>query len=125
MELLWISLGGIFCAVSRFAVAGFFQNLSGETFPWGTFSVNIIGSFLIGFLWGLIDRFAMSPQMRAFAFIGSLGSFTTFSSYSLETINLVRDGEYVAATGNFLINNFGAFFMTIFGLILANYIISR
>jgi len=125
VEILWILLGGMAGALSRFGVAGFFQNLSGSLFPWGTFSVNIIGSFLIGVAWGFTERFAVLPDLRAFIFIGFLGAFTTFSSYSLETINLIREGEYYSALFNFLLNNFGAFFATFAGLMIIHYIFSK
>ncbi len=125
MELVWIAFGGMLGALSRYAVGGFFQRLSGAIFPWGTFSVNVIGSFVIGLLWGLMDRFSFTPSMRAFAFIGFLGAFTTFSSYSLETINMLRDGEYLAGGANFLLNNFVAFSLTLAGIVIAHYIVAR
>ncbi len=125
MEVIWIAIGGMFGAVSRYAVGGFFQKISGALFPWGTFSVNVIGSFIIGLLWGLLDRFTFSPSMRAFVFIGFLGAFTTFSSYSLETINMLRDGEYLAGSANFLLNNFVAFTLTITGIVIAHYFVAK
>ena len=120
--LLWVAFGGMLGAISRYGMAGFVQRISGRIFPWGTFSVNILGSFIIGLLWGLLDHFTFTPESRAFLFIGFLGAFTTFSSYSLETVNLLRDGEYLAALGNFLINNFGAFALTFLGIMIAEII---
>ena len=125
MELLWIAVGGMLGALSRYAVGGFFQRFSGVIFPWGTFSVNVIGSFIIGLLWGLMERFSFSPSVRAFVFIGFLGAFTTFSSYSLETINMLREGEYLAGGANFILNNFVAFLLTLGGIVIAHYFVAK
>lgn len=101
-KLFIIGLGGFIGAVSRYLVGGFFQALSQSiSFPYGTFMVNIIGCFLIGFLAHLADyRGLFSDSSRAFIFVGVLGGFTTFSAFSNETFNLLRDGELSLALIN-------------------------
>jgi CrcB protein len=73
----------------------------GSDFPYGTLAVNILGSFLIGFLMSAFeDRFLVNPALRIFLTIGILGGFTTFSSFSYETMALIRDGSLAAGLGN-------------------------
>ena len=69
-------------------------------FPWGTFVVNMIGSFLIGFLWQLFEYVPISPNMRSLIFIGGLGAFTTFSTFAFETATLLQGGQVAAALLN-------------------------
>ena len=111
IKLLYILAGGSIGAISRYALAGLSHKLVESTYPIGTLTVNLTGSFVIGVLFGLTELFTLSPNIRAFVFIGVLGSFTTFSSYSLETMNLFKDGELKSALLNILYNN-------VFGLIL-------
>jgi CrcB protein len=74
-------------------------------FPWGTFVVNIVGSLLIAFLFFYWSQGQdISPLARAFLFIGIFGGFTTLSSFSLETVNLVQDGQWAWAIGNIVLN---------------------
>jgi len=103
MLYLLIALGGALGSVGRFALSGFVAHHWGETFPWGTLIVNVLGSFLIGFFATLTSpdgRLLVSPGGRQFFMAGVLGGFTTFSSFSLQTLNLVRDGEWWQAGGN-------------------------
>jgi CrcB protein len=100
---LWIALGSGLGGVVRFALSGFVAHHWGETFPWGTLLVNVTGSFLIGFfatLTGPDGRMFVGATTRQFVMTGLLGGFTTFSSFSLQTLNLVRDGEWLRAGGN-------------------------
>lgn len=100
---LVVALGGALGSVARFAVSGFVAQHYGETFPWGTLVVNVTGSFIIGFfatLTGSEGRSLVGPTGRQFFMTGVLGGFTTFSSFSLGTLNLARDGELVRAAGN-------------------------
>jgi CrcB protein len=91
-ELIVVGLGGFVGAISRYLVAGWVQNLSNSHFPFGTLMVNSIGSFVIGLLAGIFQHAVISPQMRLFVFIGLLGAFTTFSTFSYETLMLLRSG---------------------------------
>lgn len=104
-QLIFIALGGSLGCVLRFVVSTMIQNSAGASFPWGTFAVNIVGSFLIGFLAEMFDAVIVPSQWRSFATIGFLGGFTTFSTFSFETLNLLREKEYLYAFGNILASN--------------------
>lgn len=92
-KLLAIALGGATGAVLRYLIYYYFDRFHQSDFPWATFIVNLGGSFLIGFLWGLFDRYYISPGLRMFIFIGILGSFTTFSAFAFDILSLTKDGE--------------------------------
>ncbi len=104
-QLIFIAAGGSLGCVARYGVSVMIQNSAGTSFPWGTLAVNIIGSFLIGFLAEMFDEMIVPSQWRSFATIGFLGGFTTFSTFSLETMNLLREGEYFYAISNLLSSN--------------------
>jgi CrcB protein len=100
---LWITLGSGLGGLARFALSGFVAHHFGETFPWGTLIVNISGSFAIGLFSTLTDpdgRLFVGSTARQFVMTGVLGGFTTFSSFSLQTLSLARDGEWLRASGN-------------------------
>jgi len=84
-KLLFIAIGGAIGAILRYALSGVAYKHLGSGFPWGTLCVNLLGAFTIGILWGLSEKTTISSDFRTFAFIGILGSFTTFSTYGLET----------------------------------------
>ncbi|OGS36970.1 MAG: hypothetical protein A2293_01990 [Elusimicrobia bacterium RIFOXYB2_FULL_49_7] len=93
-----IFLGGGLGALARFGLAGWVARLFPSTFPLGTLSVNIFGSFLIGLLiTGLEGRLSCSSPFYGFLVIGILGGFTTFSAFSLESVNLMRNGAWGSA----------------------------
>jgi CrcB protein len=105
LRILLIALGGAIGSVCRYGCGGLAYRLSGSIFPWGTAAVNLIGSLAIGFLWAAFERAALGSTMRTFVFIGILGGFTTFSSYTLETFNLFREGEARLAITNMFVSN--------------------
>lgn len=105
LTYLWIAIGGALGSVARFWLSGVVANRFGETFPWGTILVNITGSFVIGVFAtsaGSEGRWLVSPAFRQFFMIGICGGYTTFSSFSLQTLDMVRDGEYLHAGANVL-----------------------
>lgn len=104
--ILLVALGSALGGVARHWVSGLVAMRVGETFPWGTFTVNFLGSGLIGLLAGFTDsaRFALSADARQFLMVGMMGGFTTFSSFSLQTLRLVQDGEWAHAAGNIAIS---------------------
>ncbi|MFC1579895.1 fluoride efflux transporter CrcB [Thermodesulfobacteriota bacterium] len=101
-KILLVGVGGFFGAVLRYLISGYVQNLSQSiSFPYGTFAVNIIGCFFIGVLSHLVESQAgVSAEMRLLLMVGLLGSFTTYSTFSSETINLLQDQELFLALMN-------------------------
>lgn len=100
---LLIALGGALGSVARFFLSGVVANHFGATFPWGTMIVNVTGSFLIGFfatLTGPEGRVFASGNTRQFVMTGIFGGYTTFSSFSLQTLNLAREGDWFRAGAN-------------------------
>jgi CrcB protein len=104
---LWVAIGGALGSLGRFWLSGLVAGRFGETFPWGTLVVNVTGSFVIGFLAALNEaesRALASPGFRQFFMIGICGGYTTFSSFSLETLKRLQDGEWLHAGGNVVLS---------------------
>jgi CrcB protein len=102
MSLLWIGLGSAVGGMARHGVGGWIAQRAGEGFPWGTLAVNASGSLLIGLVFvlsGAEGRLRMDPLWRDFLMLGLLGGYTTFSSFSLQTLNLAREGQWGWAAG--------------------------
>ncbi|MFT4604783.1 MAG: CrcB protein, partial [Rhodothermales bacterium] len=104
-KLLWIASGGAIGAVLRYLLVAGIHRFAGAQYPWGTFGVNVVGSLAIGLVWGIAERTPLSAGAAAFLFIGVLGAFTTFSTFSLETVDLYREGRHFAALLNLLLSN--------------------
>jgi CrcB protein len=99
--LVWVAIGGAAGAVSRYLLQGWVDGLAGGQFPWGTFVINVSGSFSLGLLFALaIDRALISPEVRAPLMIGFLSAYTTFSTLMLESWRLVEEGDLVFALAN-------------------------
>jgi CrcB protein len=104
MSYAWVALGSALGGMARYACSGL-AILASETFPWATLFVNVAGSLAIGVLFALVapdGRLLFVPDGRALLMIGVCGGFTTFSSFSLETLNLARNGAWVTA-GSYVI----------------------
>ena len=102
---LAVALGGALGSIARYGLSGLVANWFGETFPWGTLLINVTGSFVIGFFATLSEpdgRLFVSSATRTFVMVGLCGGFTTFSSFSLQTLNLMRGDEWAKAGGNVL-----------------------
>ena len=100
-QMAAVAVGGAAGAVMRWLMAGAVQRWTGTAFPWGTFAVNALGSFLLGFLFvWLIERSTASELVRLALTVGMLGAFTTFSTYSLESIRLLQEGALGMAAAN-------------------------
>lgn len=120
MTLLIIAAGGAFGAVSRYLAAGWVQALAGEFFPWGTLVVNVAGCLALGFAVVWLQSSIASAELRGFVTIGFMGSFTTFSTFSYETLEMLRDGEWLRA-GGYLAGSLGLGLLAVLlGTILAN-----
>lgn len=104
--LAWVALGSALGGMARFFLSGLIGRRIGETFPWGTLVVNVSGAFALGLLAGLVagGGFAARPEVWLFAVSGFLGSYTTVSSFSLQTLALARDGAFLRAGGNILLS---------------------
>jgi CrcB protein len=92
--VLLVGLGSFIGGISRYLITLFVQNKILSTFPYGTMAVNIIGCFLIGTIYALSERGNWNPEWRIFLATGIMGGFTTFSSFSNETVSMLRDAEY-------------------------------
>ena len=103
LNWLWVFLGGGLGSVARYGCSGLVGRQVGETFPWGTLVVNVSGSLVIGLfaaLTGPEGRWMVPPSFRIFFMLGVCGGYTTFSSFSLQTLSLAQDGEWFKAGAN-------------------------
>jgi len=104
-QLLAIAAGGAVGSLLRYWVSTGAHALLGRGFPYGTLTVNVLGSLMMGFLYvWLLDRVVTGPVVRAFLLIGLLGGFTTFSTFSIESLNLIEAGHVLKALGNVLLS---------------------
>ena len=104
---LAVASGSALGGVARYALSGIVARSFGETFPWGTLIVNVLGSLLIGFvatITGPDGRLLVSPVARQFWIPGIFGGFTTFSAFSLQTLSLAQDGEWTRAGANVVLS---------------------
>jgi len=100
-QVLAIAAGGAVGSLLRFWMSNWVHAFAGRTFPYGTLAVNVLGCLIMGFLFVLfIDRLSDNPVLRAGVLIGVLGGFTTFSSFSIETFNLIEQGAWAKAAAN-------------------------
>ena len=124
-EIIGIAVGGSIGSLLRFGLSSWVQERTKtEYFPWGILSVNLIGCFLMGILFGiLVERFDISAFWRAGIFLGLLGGFTTFSSFSIDALTLFQSGAFGAMTIYILLSLVGCILATAFGLTLARIIL--
>lgn len=119
-ELVAIAAGGSLGAVMRYAMSNAVYSWLGRDFPYGTLSVNVIGSFLIGIAFVLLtEKLTLGSEVRAFILIGFLGAFTTFSTFSLETLTLLQQGYLVKAVANILLSVLLCLIATWSGMVVA------
>lgn len=105
LTYFWIAIGGGLGSIARYGCSRMVAEWVGEAFPWGTLLINVLGSFVIGAfatLTGPDGRVMVAPDARQFVIVGICGGYTTFSSFSLQTLNLVRSGDMIAAGLNII-----------------------
>ncbi|NMB81152.1 MAG: fluoride efflux transporter CrcB [Ignavibacteria bacterium] len=121
INYILVSAGAAIGGASRYWLSNFVYKFLPANFPYGTFTVNLIGSFLLGIIIYLLsDKGIISQNLRLFLTIGFCGGFTTFSTFSLETINLIRNAEFLFAALNVLLNVTLCLIATYIAYILAN-----
>ena len=125
MKLFVAAFGGALGTLCRYAIGEITKKLFHVGFPWGTLFVNGIGSFVIGFLWGTQWFHNDSSTLKTFVFIGILGGFTTFSSFSLDTLNLFRNNQPLTAILNIAANNLMGLSLAALGYWLSNFIATK
>lgn len=123
MLLLSIAAAGFCGALARFWLGGYIAQKTESAFPWGTFAINISGAFALGLLTGLASRTAfVTPQVRAVFGTGLLGAYTTFSTWTLETVRLIQSGSYRLAALNVISSATAGLLAAGCGLTLAAYL---
>ena len=126
MKLLLIALGGAIGSTGRYLASAFVNRFThAHAIPWGTFTVNASGSFIIGLLWAIGEADLISNPLRYFLFIGVLGGYTTFSSFSIETMNLFRSGETGMALGYVLLSNVACIALAFAGFACAKFFLVK
>ncbi len=123
LTYVWIAFGSALGGISRYGCSRLIATWFGETFPWGTIAVNVIGSFVIGFfatLTGPDGRVIVSSDIRIFVTIGFCGGYTTFSSFSLQTLELFRNRDYAEAGANILLSVILCLAAVWLGFVMAN-----
>jgi len=125
MNLLFVALGGSAGAIARYCLGSFINgNVNGQ-FPYGTLFVNVTGSFIIGFLFAMFDRLSLPNELKLLLITGFLGAYTTFSSYSLETVRLAMEGKLSVALVNFILSNGLCLACTVAGMAASASILKR
>ncbi len=115
--ILAVALGGSIGAVLRFLISFYINKLLGTSFAYGTLSVNILGSFIIGFLFLYFEQ-TISPHLKAMLMTGLLGALTTFSTFSLETLLMIQEGLFMKSFLNIILNVILSITFTFFGMML-------
>jgi fluoride exporter len=123
LKILVIACGGAMGALLRYFSSTYISNRASATFPYGTLFVNLAGSFIIGALWGISEERVISIRAREFLFVGVLGAFTTFSTYSLETVNLLRLNEVKMAIANILVSNVSGILFAFTGYLVSKQVL--
>jgi CrcB protein len=123
LKILLVMAGGSLGAVGRYLISLGAVRLFGTGLSWGTFLANMIGCFLIGVTFALIDRLPLlTPATRLFFMTGFLGALTTFSTYALEVVESIRGGGFIVAAVTFLANNVGGIALVLAGMWLAQFL---
>ena len=122
-NILAIMAGGSIGAACRHGMFLAVQRVAGTSFPAGTLAANLFGSFLIGFLWALFDETHWAHEWRLFVFTGLLGGFTTFSTFTRESFQLFKVGEWKTAAAYVLVSNILGILLVFCGILLCKRLI--
>lgn len=125
MKYLYLAFGGSFGAILRYVLSALPHKMYWGTFPIGTLFVNLLGSFLIGFGFILFGKETMPENLKIFLFIGILGSFTTFSTFMFESLNLFKAGDIKFALLNIAAANILGLFFVYLGYVIGQYIVNQ
>ena len=98
MLYIYLALGGVLGTLARFSIGGWVHTWAGAAFPWGTLGINLIGSFLLGLAVRGAELSSISPELRGVITVGFCGAFTTFSTFTFETLSLMQEGAWVRAS---------------------------
>jgi fluoride exporter len=121
MDLLWVGVGGFVGANARYVLGLWIAARLGSSFPWGTLLINVTGSLLIGIiLTVLTDRLVADPAWRLLLVVGFLGGYTTFSSFTMEALDLAQGGEWLLALAYVLGSNIIGLAAVVLGARLAH-----
>lgn len=113
-KILYLGLAGAMGTLARYGLAGFFNKINGSPFPYGTLVVNLVGCFFAGLLWTLFEhRWPVTAETRLLILVGFMGAFTTFSTFILESGELVRSAQWISAAANVTLQN-GLGFVALF-----------
>jgi CrcB protein len=123
MDYVWVGLGGLIGANARFVMTRYMADRFGDSYPWGTFAINVAGAFLIGLLltW-LTQRSVADPAMRLVLVVGFLGGYTTFSSYTFEAVTMAQRGNWIGATTYVLGSNVLGLVACVTGIAVARHL---
>ncbi|MCK4498983.1 CrcB family protein [Candidatus Babeliales bacterium] len=125
LKFIYLATGGIIGTLLRYTLSGPIQRLFGTYFPLGTLGINLIGSLIAGLAWGTSEAYNLPINIRLFIFIGLLGSFTTYSAFLIENLELLRNGEYWFFVLNVLATVFFGMALVFAGYFLSRYLIGN
>ncbi|WP_461247335.1 fluoride efflux transporter CrcB [Treponema sp. R6D11] len=125
MNIIYVFIGGGLGALSRYLCVQYINNKFIQNFPLGTLFVNSIGSLIIGFFYKTFETYIIPIELRLFIITGFLGGYTTFSTYSLETVQCFMNGNYKQALLNIFINNILCILFVVFGILISKVIIVK
>ncbi len=124
-EMIFVFIGGGLGVLSRYAVFELSIKYHSSGFPVGTFMINLIGSFVIGLLWGIFQAKDIAPGLRIAIFVGFLGGFTTFSSFMLESMKLIKDKKVLVAILYIILSNIMGLVLVFGGYLLSQAIMGK
>jgi len=125
VKYIAIAVGGMAGALLRYGVSGFTYKFANGMFPWGTLVVNLSGCFVMGVLWAVSERVVLPVAFKPFVFVGILGAFTTFSTFALETFQLLRGREMKMALLNILASNILGIILLFAGFMVAGVLLKK